>query len=96
MQEEFEDQGAAEAAAFDFEVGKAGGKVGIFYVADAYEGGIFHGGRETVAGRGADGGTVVIGGFLAQVFAAYAFVAGFPCAAGDRAAFVAEEFYFIF
>ena len=64
------------------------------------EDGIFHGFGELIAALAFGGTTFVVGDFFAcyggQVFAADIFVAGFAGCTIYVAAFVAEEFYFVF
>ena len=89
VKQKFQDHGAAEAAAFNLEVGEAHGQICILNIVDSDESRIFHGFGDAVAfitvRRDAD----MIGAVFTETLAADVFVAGFPVIAAEPAAFVA-------
>ena len=95
IEQEFQHEGAAEAPPFDFKMRKAVWQVDILNIPDADEGGAAHRIGEAIAPRGRRGGADMLRVFLAEVFAADVLIAGPPLAAGEIAAFVAEEFDFV-
>ena len=95
VEQKFQDEGAAEAAAFDFEVRKACGGVGILNVLDSDKAGIFHGVGEAVAAPCVRRGTNVVFLSFAKVLLAHVLVALFAVLAAEPAAFIAQEFDFL-
>ena len=95
IKQKFQNQGAAEAPAFDFEMRKAPGKVNRTDVVDADKGRIFHGFGKAITLSGIRGLAGVLHVF-SEIFAADDLVTAFAIPAAGPAAFVAEKFYLVF
>ena len=93
--QKFQDDGAAQAAAFDFEMAEPLRLVNVPDVIDSDKTGIFHGIGKPVAPLGVRRGANVVFLSLAKVFQAHVLVALFAVLAAEPAAFIAQEFDFL-
>jgi len=94
VKQKFQNQCAAKAATFDFELGKTCGGVNVLDVFNADEAGILLGVGKAVAFLCAWGTADVILAVFAQVFAAYVFVTVLAILATEPATFIAKKFHF--
>ena len=92
--QKFQDDGAAQAAAFDFEMAEPLRLVNVPDVIDSDKAGIFHGIGKPVAPLGFRRGTNVVFLSFAKVLLAHFFISIFPVRAPEPAAFIAQEFDF--
>lgn len=95
VQQKFQNQGASQATAFDFEIGKAHGEIDILNVRKPDEPRIGHGSGKLIAFLAIGGRAGIVRAVLSQVFAADILVAGLPVLAAKPAAFVAQEFHLV-
>ena len=91
IEQKLQHQCAAQPPAFDLEMMKPHGQIGMHDVADADEAGVLHGFGEAVALPGVRRCATVLGAVLAQHLPADRFIALFPLPAAKPAAFVAQE-----
>ena len=91
VQQELQQQGGAQAAALDLELGKAHGEINVPDIVHADEAGVLHGPGEAIAPGGVRGGAAVDGTLHAQVLPADGPVAGGPVPAAEGAALVAQK-----
>ena len=95
IEQKLQDNGAAEAAAFDFKVAESLRAVHALDVTDSDESGIFHGVREAVAAPCVRRGTNVVFLSFAEVLLAHVLVALFAVLAAEPAAFITQKFHLI-
>ena len=92
VKQKFQDEGAAEAATFDFEVLESCGGVNVLNVLNSDETGILHGIGKAVAplscGRDAD----VVFAVFTEAFLAYILLAFFAVIAAEPTTFIAKKF----
>ena len=96
VEQKFQDQGAAEAASLDLEMGEAHGQVSVFDIVDADEAWILHGLGEAITLASVRRDTDVIGAIFAETLAADVFIAGFAVIAAEPATLIAEKLNFVF
>ena len=95
IEQKFQDDGAAEAATFDFKVAESLRSVYVLNVVDSDKAGIFHGVRKTVAASCVRRGAYIIFLSFAEVLLAHVLVALFAVGASEPAAFIAQELDFL-
>lgn len=91
VKQKFQDDGAAEAAAFDFEVPESRGRVHVPDVVNSDESRVFHRVGESVAPLGGGRNANVVFAVFAEALAAYVLVAGLAVVTAEPAAFIAQE-----
>ena len=95
IQQKFQNQGASQPAAFDFEIGKTHGEVNLPNVLDADKARIGHGFGEPIALVATGSGAMVVFAGFSQILAADRFIAFLSVGAAEPAAFVAQEFHLV-
>ena len=95
IEQKFQDDGAAEAAAFDFKVAEPLRGVHVLDVVDSDKAGVFHGIGEAIAAPCIRRDTNVVFLSFAEVLLAHVLVALFAVLAAEPAAFIAQEFDFL-
>ena len=95
VEQKFQDEGAAEAAAFNFKVTESLRGVNILDIIDSDKARIFHGIGEPIAAPCVRRCANMISAVFAKVLAAHVFVAFFAVSAAKPAAFIAQEFDFL-
>ena len=93
--QKFQDDGAAQAAAFDFEMAEPLRLVNVPDVIDSDKAGIFHGIGKAITPLGVRRDANVVLAIFAEVLLAHVFIAIFPVRAPEPAAFIAQEFDFL-
>ena len=95
IEQKFQNHGAAEASAFDFEIGKTHGEVNVSNVLGADKTRICHGFGEPIAFIASGSGAMVIFASLSQILTADIFIAFLSIGAAEPAAFVAQKFHLV-
>ena len=93
--QKFQDEGAAEAPAFNFKVAESLRGVHVLNLFDSDEAGIFHGIGEAVATPCIRRGAYMIFLSFVEVLLAHVLVALFAVLAAKPAAFIAQELDFL-
>ena len=91
VKQKFQDERAAEAAAFDFEVPESRGRVHVPDVVNSDESRVLHRVGESVAPLGGGRNANVVFAVFAEALAAYVLVAGLAVVTAEPAAFIAQE-----
>ena len=86
IEQKFQNHGAAQAAPFELEMGKAGRKIDVLNIFHADESRVLHGIGKTVAPGGGGGYAEMIPAILPQVLPADIVIAGFSVRTGEPAA----------
>jgi hypothetical protein len=89
IKQKFQNESAAEAAAFDFKVLESRRSVDVLNVLDSNKAGIFHRVGESVASLGCGGDTDMVFAVFAKAFLAYVLVAFFAVVAAEPTTFIA-------
>ena len=92
IKQKFQNESAAEAAAFDFKVFESCGGVDVLDVFDSNKAGILHCVGKAIASLGCGRDADVVFAFFTEAFLAYVLVAFFAVVAADPTAFIAKEF----
>ena len=95
IEQELQNQGASEASAFDFEVGKAHGQVSVLNVRSAEKARIGHGFGEAIALAAVGCAAHMVGTVLSEVLAADILIAFLSVLTAKPAAFVAQKFHLV-
>ena len=96
VKQEFQDDGAAEAAALDFEMAEPCGRVHILDVVNPDKAGVLHRVGKTVAPFGSGRDAFVVLAVFAEALAAHVLVAVLAVVTTEPAAFIAQELDLLF
>ena len=94
VEQELQDDGAAEATALYLEVGESGGRIEVLNVLDADEGGTTHGIREPISPIGMRRHADVVRTIFSKALSADVLIAVLAVVTFHPAAFVAQELHF--
>ena len=96
IKQEFQDDGAAEATPFDFEVPESRGRIYVLDVVNPDKSRVLHRVGETVASLRCGRDAFMVCAIFAEAFAAYVLVAGLAVVTAEPTAFIAKELDFLF
>ena len=96
VKQKFQDDGAAEATPFDFEVLESRGRIYVLDVVNPDKSRVLHRVGETVASLRCGRDAFMVCAIFAEAFAAYVLVAGLAVVTAEPAAFIAKELDFLF